>query len=153
MIFKGEILDYKKASYEIEKIISKSKSVLEDVVGFLNKNFDYYSWVGIYIVKGNDLILGPWSGSQATEHKKIPIGIGICGSAAATGKTEIIADVNSDSRYLSCFVSTKSELVVPIKKEGKIVGELDIDSDIKNAFKKEDKFFLEKIADMLSEHI
>ena len=146
-------MEYKKALYEIEKIISKSKNVLENIVEFLYKNFDYYSWVGIYIVKGNYLILGPWSGSKATEHKKIPIGVGICGSAVATGKTEIIADVTSDSRYLSCFLSTKSEIVVPIKKEGKVVGEIDIDSDITNAFKKEDKSFLEKIADMLSEHI
>jgi L-methionine (R)-S-oxide reductase len=153
LIFKGENLDYKKASYEIEKIIKKSKNVLEDVVKFLYKNFDYYSWVGIYINKSNDLILGPWRGPQATEHTKIPIRKGICGSAAKTGKTEIIADVNSDDRYLSCFVSTKSEIVVPIKKYGKIVGEIDIDSDVKNAFKREDKTFLEKVADMLSEHI
>ena len=146
-------MDYKKASYEIEKIILKSKNVLKDVVCFLYKNFDYYSWIGIYLVKNNNLILGSWCGSQATEHKKIPIGIGICGSAAKTGRTEIIADVNSDSRYLSCFVSTKSEIVVPIKKSDKIVGEIDIDSDVKNAFKRDDKTFLEKIADMLSEHI
>ena len=146
-------MNYKKALYEIEKIISKSKNVLEDVVEFLYENFDYYSWVGIYIVENNDLILGPWRGPQATEHTKIPIGKGICGSAAKTGKIEVIADVNSDKRYLSCFVSTKSEIVVPILKEGKIVGEIDIDSDVKNAFKKDDKFFLEKVADMLSEHI
>lgn len=146
-------MDYKKASYEIEKIIKKSKNVLEDVVEFLYKNFDYYSWVGVYIVKDNDLILGPWRGPQATGHTKIPIGKGICGSSAKTGKIEVIADVNSDNRYISCFVSTKSEIVVPIKKEGKIVGEIDVDSDIKNAFKRDDKTFLEKVADMLSEHI
>ena len=146
-------MDYKKASYEIEKIIKKSKNVLEDVVEFLYKNFDYYSWVGIYITKGNDLILGSWRGHRATGHTKIPIGKGICGSAAKTGKTEIIADVNSDNRYISCFVSTKSEIVVPIKKSGKIVGEIDIDSDVKNAFKRYDKTFLEKVADMLDEHI
>ena len=146
-------MNHKKALYEVEKIISKSKNVLDDVVEFLYKNFDYYSWVGIYIVKGNYLILGSWRGPQATGHTKIPIGTGICGSAAKTGKTEIIGDVNSDDRYLSCFVSTKSEIVVPIKKDGKIVGEIDIDSDVKNAFKKEDKTFLEKVADMLGEHI
>jgi len=146
-------LDYKKASYEIEKIIKKSKNVLEDVVEFLYKNFDYYSWVGIYITKDNDLILSSWRGPRATGHTKIPIGKGICGSAAKTGKTEIIADVNSDNRYISCFVSTKSEIVVPIKKSGKIVGEIDIDSDVKNAFKRYDKTFLEKVADMLDKHI
>jgi GAF domain-containing protein len=153
LIFKGEKLDYKKALYEIEKIISKSKNVLDDVVGFLYENFDYYSWVGIYIVKDSYLLLGPWKGPQATEHTKIPIGKGICGSAAKTGKTEIIADVDSDNRYLSCFVSTKSEIVVPIKKDGKIIGEIDIDSDKKTAFTNDDSIFLEKIADMLGEHI
>jgi putative methionine-R-sulfoxide reductase with GAF domain len=104
-------------------------------------------------VKGNHLILGPWKGKQATEHTKIPIGKGICGSAAASGKTEIISDVHSDKRYLACFVTTKSEIVVPIKKDGIILGEIDIDSDIKSAFTKEDRVFLEKIADMLSKHI
>ena len=104
-------------------------------------------------LKDNDLILGPWKGKQETEHTKIPIGKGICGSAAASGKTEIVADVNADSRYLSCFVSTKSEIVVPIKKGKKVLGEIDIDSDIKNAFSKKDKVFLENLADMLCEHI
>ena len=97
--------------------------------------------------------MGPWSGEQATEHTKIPIGKGICGSAAKNGKTEIVADVNADNRYLSCFVSTKSEIVVPIKKGKKILGEIDIDSDKKNAFNKKDKVFLENLADMLYKHI
>jgi len=128
-------------------------NVLQNVVDFLYENFDNYSWVGIYKVEGTYLVLGPWKGLQATEHVKIPIGKGICGSAVATGKTEIIPDVNADNRYLSCFISTKSEIVVPIKKDGKIVAEIDIDSDKKNAFTRDDKEFLEKIADMLAEHI
>ena len=78
---------------------------------------------------------------------------GICGAAAATGKTEVIPDVHQDDRYLSCFISTKSEIVVPIKIDDKIIGEIDIDSDIKDAFSEEDCIFLEKIADMLAEHI
>jgi len=147
------ILKEDKAILEIKNIISRSDDALQDVVDFLYDNFDYYSWIGIYIVKGYHLILGPWNGPNATEHTKIPIGKGVCGSAALSGKTELVDDVHSDDRYLSCFVSTKSEIVVPIKKEGKIVGEIDIDSDVKNAFKKEDKTFLEKVADMLSEHI
>jgi GAF domain-containing protein len=146
-------LDYILAETKIKDIISKSSNVLSDVVGFLYENFKHYSWIGIYIVKGDDLILDPWKGKQETEHTKIPIGKGICGSAAASGRTEIISDVHSDERYLACFVTTKSEIVVPIKKDGKILGEIDIDSDIKGAFTKEDKVFLEKIADMLSKHI
>ena len=101
-------------------------------------------------MKDNTLILGPWRGEQATEHTNIQIGKGICGSAVKTGKTEIIPDVNNDSRYLSCFVSTKSEIVVPINKKGKIVGEIDIDSDKLAAFSDKDRFFLERIAELIS---
>lgn len=146
-------LDYQKALTNIMKIFSKSERIVEDAVDFLYNNFKKYSWIGIYIVKNDYLVLGPWRGKQATEHTKIPIGKGICGSAAKSGKVEIIPDVNADSRYLSCFVSTKSEIVIPIKKNQKIVGEIDIDSNIKDAFTNDDKLFLEKIADMLSSHI
>jgi GAF domain-containing protein len=146
-------LDYQKALTKIERIFSKSERIVEDAVDFLYNNFKKYSWIGIYIVKNDYLVLGPWRGKQATEHTNIPIGKGICGSAAKSGKVEIIPDVNADSRYLSCFVSTKSEIVIPIKKNQKIVGEIDIDSDIKDAFTNDDKLFLEKIADMLSSHI
>lgn len=142
------------AEREIRDIISRNDNLLlTHVVEYLYENFENYSWVGIYLVEGNYLVLGPWKGPHATEHTKIPIGKGICGSAAASGKTEVISDVNLDYRYLSCFVSTKSEIVVPIKKDGKILGEIDIDSDRKSAFTKKDKEFLEKIADMLSLHI
>ena len=144
-------MNYEKALNEINNL-AKTRS-LQKIVDYLHDNFNHYSWVGIYIVKGNDLILGPWKGLNATEHTKIPIGKGICGSAAATGKTEIIDDVCSDSRYLSCFLSTKSEIVVPIKKGYKVIGEIDIDSDKIAAFNKKDSLFLQKIADMLSEHI
>ena len=148
-------MDYKTAEEKIKEIVSKNKDskVLQCVVDFLYEEFDNYSWVGIYIVKENDLILGPWRGEQATEHVRIPIGKGICGSAAMSGKTEVVPDVNADKRYLSCFVSTKSEIVVTIKKGKKIFGEIDIDSDQKNAFTKNDKVFLEKIADILARYI
>ena len=146
-------MDYVIAEKQIKDIFSKSSKVLDDVVDFLYKRFNHYSWVGIYIVKGSNLILGPWKGKHATEHTKIPIGKGICGYAAKTGRTEIVSDVSSDDRYLACFVSTRSEIVVPIRKNGKTVGEIDIDSDIPNAFDSKDVVFLEKIADMLAKHI
>ena len=148
-------MDYQTAEKRIKEIISiKNKSkVLYDVVDFLFENFDKYNWVGIYLVKGNELILGPWNGPNATEHTRILVGQGICGSAAKTGKTEVIQDVNKDKRYLSCFITTKSEIVVPIKKDNKIVAEIDIDSDKKNIFTDKDIFFLQKVAGMLAEHI
>jgi len=143
-------MDYKRAENEVKKIVKNSFNILQDVVDFLCDNISHYSWVGIYVVEGENLVLGPWKGPNATEHTKIPIGQGVCGAAAESGKTEVVDDVHSDGRYLACFVTTKSEIVVPIKKDGKIIGEIDIDSDKNAAFAKEDSMFLERVADMIS---
>ena len=148
-------MDYDLAVLKIKEMTytGQDSQILQNVVNYLFDNFNKYTWVGIYIVDVDTLKLGPWKGEEETEHVEIPIGKGICGSAAASGNTEIIPDVNADNRYLACFVSTKSEIVVPIKKEGKIIGEIDIDSDVKDAFSNRDKEFLEKVADMLAKHI
>ena len=142
------VLNYDDAGNKFNEIILENEEswILNDVVDFLYKNFDKYSWVGIYIVHGDTLVLGPWKGKQATEHIQIPIGSGVCGSAAKSGKTNLVSDVNKDDRYLACFVSTRSEIVVPIKKKGEVIGEIDIDSDVTNAFNNKDVIFLEKIA-------
>jgi putative methionine-R-sulfoxide reductase with GAF domain len=103
-------------------------------------------------VEGDDLVLGPWKGPQATEHVRIPIGQGICGAAAASGVTETVDDVNADDRYLACFASTRSEIVVPIAYEGRVVGEIDVDSDVPAAFGPEDRTFLERVALLISPH-
>ena len=124
--------------------------VLQAVVDLLRDRFDHYSWVGIYLVDGDDLALGPWKGPQATEHVRIPVGQGICGAAAATGQTEVVDDVNADERYLACFPSTRSEIVVPIAHEGRVVGEIDIDSDRPAAFGEDDRAFLERVALLIS---
>lgn len=146
-------MDYNRAEDRIKEILLEESNLLQCVVDFLYKSFDHYSWVGIYIIRDNLLVLGPWRGEQATEHTHIPIGKGVCGSAARSGKTEVVDDVNMDDRYLACFTSTKSEIVVPITKNDKIVGEIDIDSDQPAAFTDNDIVFLEKISDMLKEHI
>jgi L-methionine (R)-S-oxide reductase len=124
--------------------------VLRQVVGLLQERFEHYSWVGIYLVEGDELVLGPWQGPEATEHVRIPLGQGICGAAAATGVTEVVADVNADPRYLACFPSTRSEIVVPISYEGRVVGEIDIDSDRPAAFGADDREFLESVAVLIS---
>jgi L-methionine (R)-S-oxide reductase len=148
-------LKYKTTEKKIKEMLTKNESatILQDVVDALYENFEKYSWVGIYLVKGDILVLGPWKGEHATEHTKISIGKGVCGSAARSGKTEVVNDVSKDSRYLSCFRSTRSEIVVPITKKSKVIGEIDIDSDVPAAFSKTDEKFLEKIADMLRQHI
>ena len=112
----------------------------------------HYDWVGIYWVDptGTMLDLGPWRGPEATEHTRIPIGTGICGAAAASGQTEIVDDVNADPRYLACFTTTRSEIVVPIVHEGVVVGEIDIDGSDPAAFGQADALFLEEVAALLA---
>jgi len=137
----------------IDRILNRggdADEVLRQVVSVLHDRFDDYSWVGIYLVEGDDLVLGPWQGPEATEHVRIPVGQGICGAAAASGETEVVDDVNADPRYLACFPSTRSEIVVPIAYEGKVVGEIDIDSDRPAAFGPDDRSFLERVALLIS---
>jgi L-methionine (R)-S-oxide reductase len=122
----------------------------EQVVKLLNSTVPTYSWVGIYAVDGSDLMLDAWSGPATTEHTRIPIGKGVCGFAAKAGKTEIVSDVSKDPRYLQCFLSTKSEIVVPILNGGKVVGEIDIDSDQLDSFSSVDREFLEVVARKLA---
>ncbi len=136
----------------IDGILAGDGDVLQAVVDVLHNRFENYSWVGIYLVEGDDLVLGPWNGPEATEHVRIPVGQGICGTAAATGETEIVDDVNADERYLACFPSTRSEIVVPIEHKGRVVGEIDIDSDRPAAFDEEDRSFLEHVAVLISPH-
>ena len=141
-------LYYEEVKKKIEKILNNKNNpnCLDNIVNILYTTFEKYSWIGIYFVRNDNLLLGPWRGKNATEHTKIPIGTGICGSAAKTGKTELVQNVTQDSRYLSCFVSTKSELVVPIKKLNEIIAEIDIDSNIFDAFTAEDVNLIEQLA-------
>jgi L-methionine (R)-S-oxide reductase len=132
--------------------IGSADDRLAAAVEALQGGFEHYSWVGIYLVQGDDLVLGPWQGPQATEHVRIPVGQGVCGTAAASGVTEIVDDVNADPRYLACFPSTRSEIVVPIARDGRVVGEIDIDSDRPAAFGGEDRAFLERVAELIAPH-
>ena len=146
---------YSGALESVDRILNRESEpdeVLRKTVEVLHDRFEHYSWVGIYLVEGDELVLGPWKGPQATEHVRIPIGEGICGAAAASGRTEIVDDVNADDRYLACFPSTRSEIVVPIVYEGRVVGEIDIDSERPEAFGPDDRKFLERVALLISAH-
>ena len=125
------------------------EAAAQRVVDLLHDRFPPYDWVGIYWVEGSDLVLGPWTGPQPTEHTRIPIGTGVCGAAAESGRTEIVGDVSADPRYLACFASTKSEIVVPIFDGGEVIGEIDIDGSDLDAFDTTDARFLEEIAAFL----
>jgi GAF domain-containing protein len=146
---------YREALAEIEGLIAReteSDEIVRGAVDVLHDRLPHYSWVGIYFVEGEELQLGPWRGPQATEHVRIPIGQGVCGAAASSGVTEVVDDVNADSRYLACFVSTRSEIVVPVHYDDMVVAEIDIDSDELAAFGPDDQAFLERVATLISPH-
>ncbi len=132
-------------------LASSSAEVRQKVVKLLNQ-VPTYNWVGIYLVRGNDLHLSAWAGPAATIHTVIPIGKGVCGWAAKSGRTDIVSDVSKDARYLECFANTKSEIVVPVHHEGRVVGEIDIDSDELNAHSSVDREFLEAVASKIARH-
>jgi L-methionine (R)-S-oxide reductase len=117
-------------------------------VDLIAKRLPYYNWVGFYMLDSQDpnvLVLGPFHGAP-TEHVRIPVSEGICGAAVAQGETIVIDDVHADPRYLACSIETRSEIVVPIRANGQIVGEIDIDSHEGKAFGDADRNFVEKCA-------
>src|SRR3989442_15811296 len=135
----------------ISSLLSASggRSARDGIVKLLNASVSSYSWVGIYLVDGRELQLDAWSGPEATQHVRIPIGEGVCGFAAKAGRTEIVSDVSRDARYLERFPTTKSEIVVPIMSGGKVLGEIDVDSGMSDAFSSLDREFLEVVATKL----
>ncbi len=121
-------------------------------VGVLKGEVPDYSWVGVYLLDGNELVLGPFVG-KPSPHTRIPLGRGICGAAATEKTTIIVDDVNADPRYLACSIETRSEIVVPIMAGAEVLGEIDIDSDRQAAFGAEDKRLLEAVAAQLAPRI
>jgi putative methionine-R-sulfoxide reductase with GAF domain len=128
------------------------RSLMTRTVRLLQRERQHYNWVGIYLLEGNELVLGPYVG-KPTPHTRIPLNQGICGAAASSGKTLIVEDVNSDPRYLACSLETRSEIVVPITRHGKVIGEIDIDSDTPAAFTDKDRQLLEEVAEILEDRL
>jgi len=125
-----------------------AEEAMQAAVALLKEKPDY-TWVGIYLLDGNELVLGPYLG-KPSPHTRIPLGRGICGAAATEKQTIIVDDVNADPRYLACSIETQSEIVAPIMLNGVVLGEIDIDSDRRAAFGADDRALVEAIAAMLA---
>jgi L-methionine (R)-S-oxide reductase len=110
----------------------------------LKSRFERFSWVGIYRMQGEALVLddAEYLG-LSPEHRRITLTEGVCGAAARERETQIVPDVCNDDRYLACSPTVKSEIVVPIFADGEVIGVLDIDSDEPDAFSEDDRRFLE----------
>ncbi len=132
----------------IDSILShlQGRAALAEVCRFLQAEFAHYPWVGVYRLEGATLVLEAWQGAEATEHTRIPVARGICGQAARENRTVIVDDVTASPEYLACFLSTRSEIVVPVRDGGAVVGEIDIDGTKLKAFDASDRTFLERVA-------
>ena len=137
----------------VDEIIQGAKTnneIFLDISTLLVENVPHYNWVGFYLVdeSGENLVLGPYVG-EPTDHTKIAFGKGICGQVAISEVSRIIQDVTHEDNYLSCSSNVRSEVVFPIKKNGKFVAELDIDSHALSPFTDQDTQLLEAVCQKL----
>jgi GAF domain-containing protein len=141
-----DVLSEIRLAIESESDITRGMARTVDV---LKARIPDYTWVGIYLLHSNELVLGPFQG-KPSPHTHIPLGRGICGAAATEKQTIIVDDVNADPRYLACSLETKSEIVVPIMHGSEVLGELDVDADRAAAFGPEDRRLLESVAALIA---
>lgn len=124
---------------------------LSNAAALLNQFLDEINWVGFYLYEEDQLILGPFQGLPACV--RIPMGRGVCGTSAATGKTLRIEDVHQFPGHIACDAASRSEIVIPLMQGGQLIGVLDIDSPITDRFDEIDQQGLEKFAEILTTHI
>ncbi|WP_380872613.1 diguanylate cyclase [Sphingomonas sp. DBB INV C78] len=109
------------------------------------------NWAGFYRAQGSELVLGPFQGKAACI--RIPFGKGVCGAAAATGETQVVADVHAFPGHIACDAASASELVVPVVRDGKVIAVIDLDSPSPNRFDREDAAGVERLAAILAGRI
>ena len=127
---------------------------MQQICQVLQDTIDYYDWVGFYFKNGDkrELKLGPYVG-EPTDHTIIPFGKGICGQVAESNQNFVVPDVQAQDNYIACSLTVKSEIVVPMFKNGENIGQIDIDSNTPDPFTEEDERLLEwvnqKVAEIL----
>ncbi|MFM5392958.1 GAF domain-containing protein [Aeromonas veronii] len=120
---------------------------LANLSALLNQELTEINWVGFYLLQGETLVLGPFQGKPACV--RIPVGGGVCGTAVAEGKTQLIDDVHQFDGHIACDGASNSEIVIPLRRGGEIIGVLDIDSPIFNRFDQQDRIGLEETVQIL----
>ncbi len=136
----------------IVQSIQERDEKLMAICELLDQEIDVFDWTGFYLASEDEdrmLVLGPYVGEE-TDHTKIPFGKGICGQAAETLDTFVVQDVNQADNYLACSIHVQSEVVVPIMKGQKFIGELDIDSHTKDAITDDLRELCENICKKIS---
>ena len=155
--FKTDIIDkeekYQHFLPDWEVLISgetDETAVLANTCAALREAFGFF-WTGFYLVKNGELVLGPFQGDVACY--RIRKGRGVCGTAWAEEKTQVVPDVEQFPGHIACSSLSKSEIVVPMIAHGEVLGVLDIDSDELATFDETDRIYLEKMVDTLVKNI
>lgn len=127
---------------KLENLDAEAKMM--HICELLREEVPHYDWVGFYFKNGDrrELKLGPYAGTP-TDHTIIPFGKGICGQVAESNQNFVVPDVQAQDNYIACSLSVKSEIVVPLFKNGQNIGQIDIDSDTPDPFTEDDEHFLE----------
>jgi GAF domain-containing protein len=136
---------------QIEALISGEPDLyanLANISSVLKQGFDFF-WVGFYLVKEEQLVLGPFQGPIACT--RIAFGKGVCGTAWKEGKTQLVPDVDAFPGHIACSSASRSEIVVPVLKNGEVKMVLDVDSDQLNDFDEVDRAYLEQLCQNLSD--
>lgn len=125
---------------------------LKEVCELLQISVGYYDWVGFYFANEAErtLHLKAFAG-EPTDHTVIPFGKGICGQVAVSNKNFVVPDVKAQDNYIACSITVKSEIVIPLFKDGKNIGQIDIDSHVEDPFSAEDERFLEWVNEEVAE--
>jgi L-methionine (R)-S-oxide reductase len=127
-----------------------ARLLLQRIMTGLHARNANYHWIGIYFLSGNELILGPYAG-PVTDHVRIPVGRGVCGTAVAENKDQVVDDVSGLSNYLACNLETKSEMVALIRDSNqKILAQLDVDGKELALFNLAEQSYVRKLADILA---
>ena len=145
---------YKSLLPQIESLLNPCEpliSNLSNVTAALKEAFEKISWVGFYLLKGNELYLGPFQGKVACT--VIKIGKGVCGTSAAKKETIIVEDVNKFAGHIACDSGSRSEIVLPLIKGNTVYGVLDLDSYQLSAFDFHDRQYLEKLCKLLTDKL
>ncbi|MEH7458312.1 GAF domain-containing protein [Bacillus pseudomycoides] len=145
---------YETVIKQLDALLTGESNVVANLANasaLLNQFLERINWVGFYATEENQLVLGPFQGMPACV--RIPFGRGVCGVAAETKTTQLVADVHQFPGHIACDSASNSEIVVPIIKEGNVIGVLDIDSPEKNRFDEVDQHYLEKFVETLLKHM
>ncbi|MBK3957917.1 GAF domain-containing protein [Staphylococcus haemolyticus] len=146
--------NYNLLTKQLQSLIEDEQNliaILSNTSAILNDNLDQINWVGFYLIENEELILGPFQGHPACVH--IAIGKGVCGTAVAEDKTQLVKDVHAFPGHIACDANSKSEIVIPIHVNDEIIGVLDIDAPITDRFTNEDKEGLEVIVKVIEKQL